>query len=217
MTTIHSLDELNEKAQLVPVPLSDAAHTLVKGDGRSFFITPTVTRIITLPTEGIIEGEPFEIDNFAVAQDITVESSNGNDIATYRGGKREFVAQQDTPTDLAHWRVAAASQLVGDNGVSLKMKVIDIGDWDMDTDVLATVAHGLTLANIRQVSVVIRRNDNAVYYDFPSSSASNTTVEAATVDTSDIVLSRGTSGFFDDVAFNSTSFNRGWVTIFYVG
>ena len=220
---IHSLDAINTNVLLIPVALPDADVTLLKGDGKLFSITPTATRVITLPTEDILEGEPIEIRNLATAQDVTVESSDGDDIATYRNGKREFVSLQDIPTDETHWQVAAASQLVGDNGVSLKVKVIDIGDWDMDTVSSITVAHNLgsvvAPSLVRSISALIRNDSDTIYFALPTTVAGGISAGSEHIEVNDtnIVLARGTGGLFDSEVFASTSYNSVWVTIWYEG
>lgn len=94
---------------MTPQLLDDAAVTLVEDDGRLFTITPTTTRIITLPTTGILAGESIEIHNFAATEKITIESSDGDDIASFQDGHMVLMAKQDTPTDRTHWEIVRVS------------------------------------------------------------------------------------------------------------
>lgn len=94
-------------------------------------------------------------------------------------------------------------------------KVIDIGDWNMDTTVNVGVNHGLTVANIRSISAIIRTDGGAINRDFPCYSVSGTTDEYLEATTSQIRLYRATGGIFDDANYDSTSYNRGWVVIQY--
>ena len=64
--------------------------------------------------------------------------------------------------------------------------------------------------NIRNVMVAIR-SDSEILYNFIA--ASNSVDGNFNVDSTNIVLSRVTAEFFDSVNFDSTSFNRGWITI----
>ncbi|KKK84208.1 hypothetical protein LCGC14_2785660, partial [marine sediment metagenome] len=59
----------------------------------------------TLPTIDILLGNTFEIHNLAAAQKITMESSDGDDIATFQDGGMTLMALQNTPTDRTHWRI----------------------------------------------------------------------------------------------------------------
>jgi hypothetical protein len=100
--------------------------------------------------------------------------------------------------------------------VNLSVKVIEIGDWNMDSDASVTVAHGLTLSKIRTVSVMIVADSSATIYSlnhmpFAGTKPSGSWFTGAT----DITLQREIGGTFDGSAFDSTSFNRGWVTIWY--
>lgn len=109
----------------------------------------------------------------------------------------------------------AASGIIeqGNNGDELKVKVIDIGDWNMDSTNSAVVAHGLTLANIRGVQVIIRNDDNDNYGDIRGHS---TTIDGYfRIGAVNINIYRVASGVFDLALFDATSYNRGWVTIWY--
>ncbi len=96
-----------------------------------------------------------------------------------------------------------------------KTKVVDIGDWNMDSDISVNPAHGLTLADIRDVSVIIRNDADTHRYSISHDAAGIAQgrwfITATTLD-----LSRTLSGFFDSINFDSTSYNRGWITITYV-
>ena len=96
-------------------------------------------------------------------------------------------------------------------------KTVQIGDWNMDSTSSVNVAHSLTAADIRSVSVVIRDDTPTNYY--PLGYSPDPDGEAGYVywDSTNIVLTRGTSQFFDSTSFDSTSYNRGWVTITYEG
>jgi len=97
----------------------------------------------------------------------------------------------------------------------LKVKVIDISDWNMDITDYVDVTHGLTLVNIRSISAIIRNDDNNVYY--PLDCSDGTDVYGYWVVTGTTVkLYRIANKFFDGNAFDATSYNRGWVTIWYV-
>jgi hypothetical protein len=104
------------------------------------------------------------------------------------------------------------------SGPFLKIDVIEIGDWNMDATASVSVAHGIGAAEkIRSVSVVIR-NDiegglryNLSWMDFGS--AVQGAVEL--FDDTSVQLSRLSAGSFDNTNFDSTSYNRGWITIVY--
>jgi len=97
----------------------------------------------------------------------------------------------------------------------LKCTVLDIGDWNMDTDGTKSVTHGLTLANIRSVTVTIRDDAGTTYSPIPDFFASVVNAGINRVDATDVYLTRLTSGQYDDANYNSTSYNRGWITIWH--
>ena len=100
-------------------------------------------------------------------------------------------------------------------GEKLRTKVIQIDDWDMDANSSVNVAHGLTLAKIRSVSALIRRDDDALYFDFHVYDPAGANSRQITVGSTNITLNRSDSGTFDTTDYNSTSYNRGWITIIY--
>jgi hypothetical protein len=103
------------------------------------------------------------------------------------------------------------------DGRPIYRKILNIGDWNMDSTASVNVAHGLNLSNIRSVNVLIVDDGNTKimplnYYYIAGSSTSGTWLITAT----DVGLGRVTGGDFDNNAFDATSYNRGWIIIDYV-
>jgi len=106
----------------------------------------------------------------------------------------------------------------GDGITGMRVKIIEIGDWNMDTTATNYATHGLTLANIRSVSVMIRNDDNDAYYDFNNVHSAATKIPCGfiyEINADAVRLDRMASELFDAAAFDATSYNRGWVTIWY--
>lgn len=97
----------------------------------------------------------------------------------------------------------------GGNGTYLKRKILEIGNWNMDSLTTFYVAHGLSISNIRRVTTLIRDDANTSYYNFES-------YGSFFIGVTNISLSRTASSLFDSTSFDSTSYNRGWVIIEYV-
>ncbi len=218
--------------------LNDAAVT-ISAPG-TYAGTPSDTRIWTLGSTFKV-GERVTIINLASDQVITVNASGGSTITTLGTAVVDLYALQDTPTTPAHWGgeavladtidevtdatgVTIDSVLLKDSAIQtdsggtnelLRTIVLEIGDWNMDSTNLVTVAHGLTLAKIRSFSVIIRQDDSATHYSFPTVDPTVGGTENMYATATNINLARAPSGFFDNTSFNSTSFNRGWVTIIY--
>jgi len=98
----------------------------------------------------------------------------------------------------------------------LHVKVVDIGDWNMLSTTDITVAHGLTLANIRAIAVTIRNDLDAAYFkmEYAGGSANNSLRIYA--DATNINLQRYSTSAFTSTNYDSTSYNRGWITIWHV-
>jgi len=102
----------------------------------------------------------------------------------------------------------------------IRRTIVEIGDWDMDANQTTTVAHGLTFSKIRNVEGVIRNDANNIFYSSGYIGASgNVQWTTTTIDATNVTLTRrpgGGGGVFDDPAFSTTPFNRGWLIIDYV-
>lgn len=103
---------------------------------------------------------------------------------------------------------------VTENGVKYIRKEVQIGAWDMDTVASVNVAHGIVGSTIRDVRVMIIEDGAANYYPF----ADQVDGDGGDVkwDSTNIVLTKKASGFFDTTNFNGGG-NRGYVTITYAG
>ncbi len=164
----------------------------------------------TFDTGGLnlVTGDAYEINGTSVLNATTLGSAVVASSLTSVG----------TLTSLT---VSGASSLdggidTGDN-IQLKFKTIDIGDWNMDSTTDISVAHGLTLSTIRFVSITIRNDADSAYY--PISGRSDTTAaldaQIRSLNSTNVTLRRSTGGPFDGTDYDSTSYNRGWITIWY--
>lgn len=99
----------------------------------------------------------------------------------------------------------------------LKRKVIDIGDWNMDTTSSVNIAHGLVTDKIRNVSGGIRDDSNTSFLPFYYVLVGGSPPEMKIVLTStNVIISRLTGGALDNANFDLTPFNRGYIVIDYV-
>jgi hypothetical protein len=101
-------------------------------------------------------------------------------------------------------------------GLGLAIKSVNIGDWNMDADASKNVAHGLAdFKKIRGIDVIIRNDSDTAPYHHISGSDGSNNVWVNGIDNSNIGLTRLVLGIFDSASYDSTSYNRGWVTITY--
>lgn len=111
--------------------------------------------------------------------------------------------------------IVASGGIKLDGSNALKIKIIDIGDWDMDATSELTINHGLTRSDIRSVSGVIRNDVDNTTYPIHGGFDTDLSLRITSISSTQVIISRETSGFFDSASFNSTSYNRGWITIMY--
>ncbi len=110
------------------------------------------------------------------------------------------------------------SALLLESGSIMRCKVIEIGPWDMDTDIFVDVAHGLAQDQIRSISVVIIDDDSVQYQPLTKGVDAVTNTQQGFVSrwtATHIHIMRLTGGDFDSIYYEDGIMNRGYVTIWY--
>ena len=92
----------------------------------------------------------------------------------------------------------------------LRIKIFDIGDWNMDSTFSVTISHGIDVSKLRGIDVVIRDDDQLLFFVRSLIESGNWSVSAT-----QITLFRDPAGAFDSTSFDATSYNRGWVNFLY--
>jgi hypothetical protein len=155
---------------------------------------------------------PLDNINYAVGQDTMQEAFDKINLA---------IDQIDTNTT-AISTIYTDGQMpngIETDGTLLKTKVVQIGDWNMDTTQQVSVAHSISdFTKIRSVSAMILNDASGTLFNLIS--AEGTTGSAAdntqiVCNSTNIILGRKTGGIFDQSLYDSTSFNRGFITITY--
>jgi hypothetical protein len=101
---------------------------------------------------------------------------------------------------------------------TLGRKVVEIGDWDMDTSAVITVLHAVTdWSMIRGVNALIIADGGIATYPLALFQAGTGIVDGGItgINGTHVELQRRTGGIFDSTLFNATSFNRGFIVIDY--
>lgn len=102
-------------------------------------------------------------------------------------------------------------------GVSIpRQKVVEIGDWNMDSTGTVYVAHGVTFDKIVGVRAIVRNDANDGKYCISQGCGTYGRGEIDSINATNVRLDRTSGGTFDSVDFDSTSYNRGWVIIDYI-
>ncbi len=116
----------------------------------------------------------------------------------------------------ANTRLTEAANKISDGTNNLHMKIIDIGDWNMDATISVFVTHGLTKSKIRDVQGIIRNDDDTYSIPITPGMDAQADAEIYVINSTQIGISRLAGGYYDNTAYDSTSYNRGWITIWYV-
>lgn len=175
---------------------------------------------------------------------IPVDSTPGNDLLSdvyakinlltaavneLQGGTADQIYKKTNSTDFNF--EACNSILPASGTANLKIKVVEIGDWNMDSSDAVTVDIGVSREDIRMIQAMIRSDLSSGLV--PLNSPQNFTggsygggVEnpgggidygSEGLGGTSIILSRATSGVFDTTDYNATAYNRGYVTVIYEG
>ncbi len=155
-----------------------------------------------------------------IASDSTLTWSDGT-IRNLHSIARFVLSNAVTGTGIADYNGATVKTL---SSFQPKSKIVEIGDWNMDSTSTVSIAHGLTSSKIRSFNVSIYPDGSSSillpidYVDMASGFSGSTTLPsgASSLSGSNIVLIRATGGSFDNTGFDQTSFNRGYITIMYV-
>ena len=106
-----------------------------------------------------------------------------------------------------------------EDSATVKCAVIDIGDWNMNVSGTGSntvnVVHGLTFGNIRQVYATVRNDDGTLISNAVTGSTSNSgSVGGISWDSTNVkIVHAGTP--YNSADYDSTTYNRGWITIWY--
>jgi len=212
----------------------NAAATVFAGsDGGTKYITYSGARTITLPDPTALDtGIAFSKSIYEITN-LNGTSGNTTTITAAGGATINGAANFVIPADLgagttfvptsSGW-VTKADTASAINIITaanpLTTLTLDIGDWDMDADTTKTVSHGLSATEwktIRSVNTIIRNDVDAIYYKLESLKDFDGYLAGGTGDISStkVFLNRRLLGHFDSVNFDSTSYNRGWITLEY--
>ena len=166
------------------------------------------------PSSGVAAGIP-NIDNFTNAIHSHADAEGGGQIAT-----ANLTGHNKTIHDALGIDANSADKLIDQGGGSnLLCKIIEIGDWDMDAIHGVGIAHGLTLSKIRNVQAIVRNDSGSSFIPLTPGVSDVPTVEwegwIAKIDSTDVTLAIRAGSIFDTVTYDSTSYNRGWITIWY--
>lgn len=117
--------------------------------------------------------------------------------------------------------VSVNSINIGNNVTAdLQTIIIVTGDWNMNFSAggspFIDVAHGIAdITKIRKITATIRNNADTIYYpiDAVSGTACDPLGGIASLGVTNVRLRVALGGLFDSTNFDSTSYNRGWITI----
>ena len=137
-------------------------------------------------------------------------------------GNYRYVAQMTLNSGLYDNKILySPAGMIWTGGASgnLKFRIIEIGDWNMDSTVNVTLYHYIEYNKIRTVNAIIRNDAGTMYFTLPYPTSENNYIDSHFIlnyKDSSVLIARRAGGIFDSSSFDSTSYNRGWVTIGYV-
>jgi len=163
-----------------------------------------------------------------------VDTEIDNDISTHaavtstHGASGDIVGENDTQT-LTNKTIEGDGNTVTEvqsvkdqNGLAtdgLECRIVEIGDWDMDTDAtkgVTIVAPGTT---VRSIDVMIRADVATRLLPLNNAFTTGDPPDGGMADfdpvSGALTLQRTAGGQFDSANYNLTPYNRGWITVWY--
>jgi len=98
---------------------------------------------------------------------------------------------------------------------SLNFKVVQIGDWNMDTSLSKNVNLGIDKSRIKIVTVLIVDDNNAQINNLLTDTWRPSVGGYYKLSGNNILLERLAGTDYDTSSYDQTGYNRGWVTIGY--
>lgn len=105
---------------------------------------------------------------------------------------------------------------LSDTGSIVRLKIVDIGDWDMTGGSSTGVSTGLPMASIRHVSAIVRNDAADTFVDLVSGRARDVVQGYITPVDNTVGLTSTLGGTFDTAGYDGLGYNRGWVFIWYI-
>ncbi|MCK5602014.1 hypothetical protein KAR91_09100 [Candidatus Pacearchaeota archaeon] len=100
----------------------------------------------------------------------------------------------------------------------LNVAIIPIGDWDMASSTSVNVAHGFAdITKIMNIQGLIRNDDATISYPLTlAGKGSLGEASISQIDATNVLLITQAAGEYQSTDFNATSYNRGWLTVWYI-
>jgi hypothetical protein len=170
------------------------------------------------------------LGNTQINQDIAFRGANSHSgIETHTGNESFSSISIATTLTVATSATATfntsliASGGITENSVILKRKIINIGDWNMDSTSLVNISHGLDSTKIRSFSAIVRQDspsntilDIRTAIDSLGNEAASPAGDIYLTGTATaFTITRRSSYYFDTNNFDQTSYNRGWIFVQY--
>ena len=174
---------------------------LLKVDNQFNIDTSTDNKFVKVTT--------FDSRGNKTFQNATIEDTYEKNRAVVQGTSGNLDFDDNTFSDL---RTIAD---ISGTDTPIKKKIIDIGDWNMDVDSTVSVSHGISdFKKIRSIEIIIR-DDGDNFYTILNAVNTTGAIEGGVglFDGTNIILTRTSGGLFDATGFDSTSFNRGFITV----
>lgn len=166
-----------------------------------------------------------------ISGDWTYYHADGDQILTTVSGSKIGLNIQNVDSNLIDGTTTMTGQLnltnsvyitgglaTGGDTTLIKTKTVSIGDWNMDADATATIAHGLSNFFPIDVGGMIVNDSGGTFRPIGNYTTANagTSVDLGVdkVDATNVILKRGSA--LDNTSYDQTSYNRGYVVVRYI-
>jgi hypothetical protein len=214
-TAVTEADTVTNATNITNVSAIENVTTITQANDTTIINATTVNEFggvtATAAELNILDGATLSTAELNILDGVTANASGINTASTLCGGITATAAEINKACDGV--------------GVSIpKIIKVDIGDWNMDADPnkIVNMPSGVTYDNVIGWLVSVRSDsgESPEYKaHFPlvlASSSWEANGEANCWPDNTVGLTIKTGGTFDATNFNRTSYNRGWIILFYI-
>jgi len=153
--------------------------------------------------------EMYDKINEAIQTINDILGGGASGLSIRKASTGDFDFEFFNPQNVDH---ATEADRLTDGTTDFRIKIIALPTWNMASVASINVVHGLSLANILGVEVIIG-NDAATLISSITSVDADDVDGSWTADGTNITLSRKSGASFDSGNYDGTALSRGWIKI----
>lgn len=170
---------------------------------------------LTDPDRDIIFSNGLNMDCQFDSQTVNMFNGDANNTTINIGKSNSTINLSADTTITGDLTMSTGKGISFGTGVPRVFVELEMGDWDMDTNATNAVAHLLSSSEwktVRNYQAIVRDDNDTQYYGLYTQIGSQ---GVSSWGATQFNLERDNGGEFDNTDFDSTGYNRGWISFWY--